>query len=161
MGDQISKMFRVQTKLKQTLKRDPTHQELAVELGLTPDRVEKMLRYARHPLSLDMSTSFEDDSVLGDFIEDQESIPPSLAAEESMLKQDLHQMLNRLPAREVQILKLRYGLTGGKRHTLQEVGEKLGVTRERIRQIESQALRRLRHPGIRKKLQSYLGHSKQ
>jgi len=157
MGDQVSKMFRVQHKLKQRLGRDPHTDELARALDVHPEKVENMLRVARHPLSLEMPTSVEDDAVLGDFIEDTESPAPSQMAEASMLQQDLREILEALPAREVRILQLRYGLSDGKRHTLQEVGDKMGVSRERVRQIESQALRRLRQPSIQYKLRGYLG----
>ena len=157
MGDQISKMFRIQYKLKQTLGRDPRVDEVADALEVTPEKVEHMLRIARHPLSLEMPTTFEDDSVLGDFIEDIESPAPPQMAEASLLRQDLDDILEVLPAREVRILQLRYGLSDGKRHTLQEVGDKMGVSRERVRQIESQALRRLRHPSVWHKLRGYLG----
>jgi len=156
MGDQVSKMFRIQHKLKQRLGRDPNIDEIAKALEVATEKVENMLRIARHPLSLEMPTSFEDDAVLGDFIEDTESQAPTQMAEANLLRQDLVDILEALPAREVRILQLRYGLTDGKRHTLQEVGDKMGVSRERVRQIESQALRRLRHPSIRYKLQAYL-----
>jgi len=157
MGDQVSKMFRVQHKLKQSLGRDPKNHEIAEALDITSEKVEHLLRIARHPLSLEMPTTFEDESVLGDFIEDIESPAPPQMAEDSLLRQDLVDVLTVLPAREVRILQLRYGLSGGKRHTLQEVGDKMGVSRERVRQIESQALRRLRHPSVFQKLRGYLG----
>ncbi|MFC1996179.1 sigma-70 family RNA polymerase sigma factor [Chloroflexota bacterium] len=157
MGDQISKMFRIQYKLKQTLGRDPSIDEIANALDITSEKVEHLLRIARHPLSLEMPTTFEDDSVLGDFIEDIESPAPPQMAEANLLRRDLDDILDVLPAREVRILQLRYGLTDGRRHTLQEVGDKMGVSRERVRQIESQALRRLRHPSVWHKLRGYLG----
>jgi RNA polymerase primary sigma factor len=157
MGDQVSKMFRVQYKLKQILGRDPIIEEIAEALGSTPERVENLLQIARHPLSLEMPTAFEDDTVLGDFIEDTEAPAPSHMAEANLLRQDLNDVLEVLPAREVRILQLRYGLSDGKRYTLQEVGDKMGVSRERVRQIESQALSRLRHPSVRHKLRGYLG----
>lgn len=157
MGDQVSKVFRVQHKLKQSLGRDPEIQEIAEALEITPEKVEHLLQIARHPLSLEMPTTFEDDSVLGDFIEDIQSPAPPQMAEDSLLHRDLVAVLEVLPAREVRILQLRYGLLGGKRHTLQEVGDKMGVSRERIRQIETQALRRLRHPSVYQKLRGYLG----
>jgi RNA polymerase primary sigma factor len=157
MGDQVSKMFRVQYKLKQSLGRDPKNDEIAEALEITTEKVEYLLRIARHPLSLEMPATFEDDSVLGDFIEDIESPAPSQMAESSLLRQDISNILEALPAREVRILQLRYGLLDGKCHTLQEVGDKMGVSRERIRQIESQALRRLRNPSVSHKLRGYLG----
>ena len=157
MGDQISKMFRVQYKLRQNLGRDPENAEVAEAVGITLEKVEYLLRIARHPLSLELPTVFEDDSVLGDFIEDIESPAPPQMAETSLLRQDLVDVLEVLPAREVRILQLRYGLADGRRHTLQEVGDKMGVSRERVRQIESQALSRLRNPSVCQKLRGYLG----
>jgi len=158
-GDQISKMFRVQYKLKQNLGRDPKIEEIAETLGVPPEKVENLLQIARHPLSLEMPTMYKDDAVLGDFIEDTESPTLSQTAEANLLRQDLIDVLEGLPAREVRILQLRYGLSDGKRHTLQEVGDKMGVSRERVRQIESQALRRLRHPSVCHRLRGYLGPS--
>jgi RNA polymerase primary sigma factor len=157
--DQVSKMFRIQYQLKQSLGRDPEIEDIAEALGVPPAKVENMLLIARHPLSLEMPAMFEDDSVLGDFIEDVESPSLSQTAEANLLRQDLVAVLGELPAREVRILQLRYGLSGGKRHTLQEVGDKMGVSRERVRQIESQALNRLRHPGVCHRLRDYLGSS--
>ena len=115
-----------------------------------------MSKDAEFPLSLDMPISMEGDSVLGDFIEDQESPDPDDLVTSTMLRQHLNQVLEMLPPREVQILRLRYGLTNGETHTLREVGIKIGVSRERIRQIEAQAMSRLRQPEIQHKLRSYL-----
>ncbi len=159
MGDQISKMFRTQHKLKQSLGRDPITEEVAEALGIAPSKVENMLQFARHPLSLEMPTTLEDDTVLGDFIEDTESPALAQTAEANLLHRDIIDVLEVLPAREERVLQLRYGLSDGKRHTLQEVGDKMGVSRERVRQIESQALRRLRHPSIQYRLRGYLGSS--
>jgi RNA polymerase primary sigma factor len=156
MGDQVSKVFRAQHRLKQSLGRDPEIQEIAETLEITPEKVEHLFQIAHHPLSLEMPTTFEDDSVLGDFIEDVQSPEPPQMAEETLLHRDLVAALEALPAREVRILQLRYGLMGGRRHTLQEVGDKMGVSRERVRQIETQALRRLRHPSVYHKLRGYL-----
>jgi RNA polymerase primary sigma factor len=157
MGDQVSRVFRTQHHLKQSLGRDPEIQEIAEALEITPEKVEHLFQISHHPLSLEMPTNFEDDSVLGDFIEDIQSPEPPQMAEEKLLHQDLFAALEALPAREVRILQLRYGLLGGRRHTLQEVGDKMGVSRERVRQIETQALRRLRHPSLYHKLRGYLG----
>ncbi len=112
---------------------------------------------ARRPLSLEMPTGDEEESVLGDFIEDEEITPPDEAATYNLLREHLREVLNGLPPREVRILQLRYGLLDGQAYTLEEVGRKVGVTRERVRQIEAQALNRLRHPSIRRKLRDYLG----
>ncbi|MGD2157571.1 MAG: sigma-70 family RNA polymerase sigma factor [Anaerolineales bacterium] len=157
MGDQISRMFRVQNKLKQILGRDPKIEELAEALDVTPSKVQHMIRVARHPLSLEMPTTTDGDAVLGDFIEDNESPDPDETATRNLLREHLGEVLETLPPREVRILRLRYGLPDGESHTLQEVGRKVGVSRERVRQIEAQALRRLRKPGIRRKLREYLG----
>jgi RNA polymerase primary sigma factor len=157
MGDQINKLLRVQHQLTQRLGRDPTVEELADELEVPPKKVENMIQVARRPLSLETPTDDEEDSVLGDFIEDDEASPPDDTATYNLLREHLGEVLNSLPPREVRILQLRYGLLDGQAYTLEEVGRKMGVTRERVRQIEAQALSRLRHPSIRRKLRDYLG----
>jgi len=157
MGDQINKLLRVQHQLTQRLGRDPSIEELADGLEVTPKKVENMIQVARRPLSLEMPTDDEEDSVLGDFIEDDEAAPPDDTATYNLLREHLTEVLNGLPPREVRILQLRYGLLDGQAYTLEEVGRKMGVTRERVRQIEAQALSRLRHPTIRRKLRDYLG----
>jgi len=157
MGDQINKLLRVQHQLTQRLGREPAVEELAQTLDVTPKKVENMIQVARRPLSLETPTDDEEDSVLGDFIEDDEAPPPDESATYNLLKVHLEDVLNGLPPREVRILQLRYGLLDGQAYTLEEVGRKMGVTRERVRQIEAQALSRLRHPIIRRKLRDYLG----
>ncbi|HHX08190.1 MAG TPA: sigma-70 family RNA polymerase sigma factor [Chloroflexi bacterium] len=157
MGDQINKLLRVQHQLTQKLGRDPSVEELAETLEVTPKKVENMIQVARRPLSLETPTDDEEDSVLGDFIEDDEAPPPDDTATYNLLKQHLVEVLDGLPPREVRILQLRYGLLDGQAYTLEEVGRKMGVTRERVRQIEAQALTRLRHPSVRRKLRDYLG----
>ncbi|MBL6966393.1 MAG: sigma-70 family RNA polymerase sigma factor [Anaerolineales bacterium] len=157
MGDQISRLFRTQHKLKQDLERDPTIEELANELAIPPDKVRYMFQVARRPLSLEMPTTIEGDAVLGDFIEDEETPSPDETTTHQILREQLEEVMEELPAREARILRLRYGIPDGKSHTLQEVGNKVGVSRERVRQIEAQALRRLRRPGVRRKLQDFLG----
>jgi RNA polymerase primary sigma factor len=157
MGDQINKLLRVQHQLTQKLGREPSVEELADALDVPPKKVENMIQVARRPLSLETPTDDEEDSVLGDFIEDDESPPPDETATYNLLRQHLEEVLNKLPPREVRILQLRYGLLDGQAYTLEEVGRKMGVTRERVRQIEAQALSRLRHPVIRRKLRDYLG----
>jgi RNA polymerase primary sigma factor len=156
MSDQLSKMFRVQHELTQKLGHPPSTEELATELDVPPSKIKRMLKTAQHPLSLDMPIIADEDSVLGDFIEDSETPAPDDTATHNLLRQQLEAILAALPAREARILQLRFGLQDGKRHTLQEVGEKMGVSRERVRQIESQALRRLRHPSTLHKLRGYL-----
>lgn len=157
MGDQINKLLRVQHQLTQRLGREPSVEELAEALDVPPRKVENMIQVARRPLSLETPTDDEEDSVLGDFIEDEEAPPPDDTATYNLLRQHLEEVLNTLPPREVRILQLRYGLLDGQAYTLEEVGRKMGVTRERVRQIEAQALSRLRHPSIRRKLRDYLG----
>jgi RNA polymerase primary sigma factor len=157
MGDQINKLLRVQHQLTQRLGRDPTVDELAVALEVTPQKVENMIQVARRPLSLETPTDDEEDSVLGDFIQDEEVPAPDETATYNLLKEHLDVVLSGLPPREVRILQLRYGLLDGQAYTLEEVGRKMGVTRERVRQIEAQALSRLRHPAIRRRLREYLG----
>lgn len=157
MGDQINKLLRVQHQLTQRLGREPSVDELAVALEVPPKKVENMIQVARRPLSLETPTDDEEDSVLGDFIEDVETAPPDDSATYNLLREHLEEVLNSLPPREVRILQLRYGLLDGQAYTLEEVGRKMGVTRERVRQIEAQALSRLRHPSIRRKLRDYLG----
>ncbi len=157
MGDQINKLLRIQHQLTQRLGREPSVEELAEALDVPPKKVENMIQVARRPLSLETPTDDEEDSVLGDFIEDDEAPPPDDTATYNLLRQHLEEVLNGLPPREVRILQLRYGLLDGQAYTLEEVGRKMGVTRERVRQIEAQALSRLRHPVIRRKLRDYLG----
>jgi RNA polymerase primary sigma factor len=157
MGDQINKLLRVQHQLTQRLGRDPTVDELAEALDVTLQKVENMIQVARRPLSLETPTDDEEDSVLGDFIQDEEVPAPDETATYNLLREHLENVLDSLPPREVRILQLRYGLLDGQAYTLEEVGRKMGVTRERVRQIEAQALSRLRHPAIRRRLREYLG----
>jgi RNA polymerase primary sigma factor len=156
MGDQINKLLRVSHQLTQRLGRDPSTDELADALTVAPKKVENMIQVARRPLSLETPTDEDEDSVLGDFIQDEESLAPAEAVTQNLLREHLAEVLNMLPPREVRILQLRYGLLDGQSYTLEEVGRKMGVTRERVRQIEAQALSRLRHPSHRRKLADYL-----
>ena len=157
MGDQINKLLRTQHQLTQKLGRDPSVEELAIALDVLPKKVENMIQVSRRPLSLETPTDNEDDSVLGDFIEDNEIPAPDETATYNLLREHLEMVMDSLPPREVRILQLRYGLLDGQAYTLEEVGRKMGVTRERVRQIEAQALSRLRHPTIKRKLRDYLG----
>jgi RNA polymerase primary sigma factor len=157
MGDQINKLLRIQHQLTQRLGRDPGVEELAEALEVSPQKVENMIQVARRPLSLETPTDDEEDSVLGDFIQDEEIPAPDDTATYNLLREHLTVVLDGLPPREVRILQLRYGLLDGQSYTLEEVGRKMGVTRERVRQIEAQALSRLRHPAVRRKLREYLG----
>jgi RNA polymerase primary sigma factor len=156
MGDQINKLIRTSHKLTQDLGREPTVQELADALQVPLRKAEQMIKVARRPLSLETPTDDEADSVLGDFVEDVESPEPVEMVTSRMLRDQLNHILSSLPPREVRILQMRYGLVDGETYTLEEVGKKLGVTRERVRQIEAQALSRLRHPTHSRKLREFL-----
>jgi RNA polymerase primary sigma factor len=156
MGDQINKLLRTTHRLTQELGREPSPDEMAHALDLATDKVENMLQVARRPLSLELPIDDEGDSELGDFIENDEAIAPADVVSSGILRDLLREVLEDLPPREVRILQMRYGLVDGKTYTLEEVGQKLGVTRERIRQIEVQALSRLRHPAHARKLRDFL-----
>jgi len=156
MGDQINRLLRTSHQLTQRLGRDPSTEELAEALMVSPKKVENMIQVARRPISLETPTDEEEDSVLADFIEDQDSPAPADTVTKNLLREQLRDVLHTLPPREVRILQLRYGLHDGQSYTLEEVGRKMGVTRERVRQIEAQALSRLRHPSHRRKLADYL-----
>jgi len=156
MGDQINKLMRLQQQLAQELGREPTPEELAEAMGIPRARAEQLLQMARQPLSLETPTDDEEESVLGDFIEDRGTASPAEAVSQQMLREILHEALATLSPREARILQLRYGLADGRPYTLEEVGRKLGVTRERVRQIEAQALARLRHPTYARKLREFL-----
>jgi len=156
MGDQVSRMLRTQHQLKQKLSRDPSIEELAEALDVPPKKVEEMIKLARYPLSLQMPIGDEEDDTLGDFIEDDSIPTPDTTAANNLLHEHLESVLDMLPPREARILQLRYGLVDGQYLTLNEVGRKMGVTRERVRQIEAQALRRLRTPSIQRALRPYL-----
>ena len=156
MGDQINKLLRTTHRLTQELGREPTPEEMAGALDLATEKVETMLQVARRPLSLELPIDEEGDSELGDFIENDEAAAPADVVSSSILRDLLQDVLEDLPPREVRILQMRYGLVDGETYTLEEVGKKLGVTRERIRQIEVQALSRLRHPAHARKLRDFL-----
>lgn len=156
MGDQVSRMLRTQHQLKQKFSREPTIEELAEALEVPQKKVEEMIKLARYPLSLQMPIGDEEDDTLGDFIEDDTIPAPDTTAANNLLHEHLDSVLDMLPPREARILQLRYGLVDGQYLTLNEVGRKMGVTRERVRQIEAQALRRLRTPNIQRALRPYL-----
>ena len=156
MGDQINKLIRVSHSLTQELGREPNPEELAGAMQVPVKKAEQMIQVARRPISLETPTDEDEDSVLGDFIMDEDSVAPVDAVTMNMLREQITEILNSLPPREVRILQLRYGLVDGQSYTLEEVGKKLGVTRERVRQIEAQALSRLRHPTHARKLRDYL-----
>lgn len=156
MVETINKLIRVSRQLLQVYGREPTPEEIAVEMGLTVEKVREIQKIAQEPVSLETPIGEEDDSHLGDFIPDDDVLPPAEAAAFSMLKEQLMEVLNTLTEREQKVLKLRFGLEDGRARTLEEVGKEFEVTRERIRQIEAKALRKLRHPSRSKKLKDYL-----
>lgn len=156
MYEQINRLTRTSRQLVQELGRDPTTEEIAEELGVTPRKVEHIMRVSQRPLSLEMPVGEEEDSYLGDFIEDEDADSPQDAAGQQLLREVIDEIFASLTPREVRILQLRFGLVDGYCYTLEEVGKKFGVTRERIRQIEAQALSRLRHPSRSRKLRDYL-----
>lgn len=156
MVETINKLIRVQRQLLQEYGREPTPEEVAKEMELTPEKVREILKIAQEPVSLETPIGEEDDSHLGDFIEDQEALAPSDAAAYELLKEQLEDVLDTLTDREENVLRLRFGLDDGRTRTLEEVGKVFGVTRERIRQIEAKALRKLRHPSRSKRLKDFL-----
>jgi RNA polymerase primary sigma factor len=156
MGDQVNRLLRATNSLTQELGRKPTDAELAEALDVAREKIEDMKQVAQLPLSLETPTNEEEDSVLGDFIEDEAAEAPAEAASEALMFQGLREALESLPPRESVVLQLRYGLVDARAHTLEEVGQKLGVTRERARQIEAQAIRRLQNPEIRQKLGDFV-----
>ena len=156
MYEQINRLARVSRQLVQELGRDPTVEEIAEELGVSPKKVERTSKVSQRPLSLEMPVGEEDDSFLGDFIEDSDAPSPTDQASLQLLRDQIEEIFVSLTPREVRILQLRFGLVDGYSYTLEEVGKKFGVTRERIRQIEAQALGRLRHPSRSRKLRDFL-----
>lgn len=156
MGDQLNRMRRVQLQLLQELGREPKIDELAHGMDTTPDKVENLLEISRRPVSLETPIDDEGDSTFGDFVEDSSSPAPSEEVATHLLHVQLQQALDKLPAREAQILRLRYGLADGRVYTLEEVGQTIGVTRERVRQLEAQALNRLRQSSAHVILKDYL-----
>mgnify|MGYP000566115989 CR=1 FL=1 len=155
MVETINKMVRVLGKLQQQYGREPTAQEVAEAMDLTPEKVREITKILPHPISLDSPVGDDQDTMLGDFIEDEAAQDLEEAAARALLKEQMHNILKSLTPRERRVLQLRFGLENGRYHTLAEIGEKLGVTRERIRQIEAKALRKLRHPSRSKKLRAY------
>jgi len=156
MGDQLNRMRRVQLRLLQELGREPTIQEMAVGMETTPDKVENLLEIARRPVSLETPIDDDGDSTFGDFVEDVSSPAPADEVASTLLQEQLEGALDRLPLREAAILRLRYGLYDGRVYTLEEVGQTIGVTRERVRQLEAQALNRLRQSSAHVILRDYL-----
>lgn len=156
MVETINKLIRVSRQLLQELGREPTPEEIAAEMELSVEKVREIMKIAQEPVSLETPIGEEDDSHLGDFIEDQEALAPADAAAYELLKEQLEDVLDTLTEREENVLRLRFGLDDGRTRTLEEVGKVFGVTRERIRQIEAKALRKLRHPSRSKRLKDFL-----
>src|SRR5690625_983365 len=156
MVETINKLIRSQRQLLEAVGRDPTPEEIGEEMEITPDKVRDILKISQEPVSLETPIGEEDDSHLGDFIEDQEAISPSDHTSYELLKEQLEDVLGTLTDREENVLRLRFGLDDGRTRTLEEVGKVFGVTRERIRQIEAKALRKLRHPSRSKQLKDFL-----
>jgi RNA polymerase primary sigma factor len=156
MGDRISKMLRTRHQLTQKLGREPTAEELSETMEEQPSKVLDMIRYAQRAISLDLPIDNNDDTVIGDFIENEDAPNPVKTTELDLLREHLWEMLEKLPAREVRVLQLRYGLKGGRTHTLSAIGEKMGISRERVRQIEAQAKNRLLTLGLQYNFADYL-----
>ena len=156
MVETINKLIRVQRQLLQEHGRDPKPEELAKEMDMPEEKIREIMKIAQEPVSLETPIGEEEDSHLGDFIPDDDAQAPAEAAAYSLLKEQLEDVLDTLNEREQKVLKLRFGLDDGRPRTLEEVGKEFDVTRERIRQIEAKALRKLRHPSRSKKLKDYL-----
>ena len=156
MVETINKVIRVSRQLLQELGHDPSAEEIAEEMGMAVDKVRDILKIAQEPVSLETPIGEEEDSHLGDFIPDEDASEPSEAASFSLLKEQLMTVLDTLTPREKKVLELRFGIVDGRTRTLEEVGKEFNVTRERIRQIEAKALRKLRHPSRSKKLKDFL-----
>ncbi len=155
MVETINRLIKISRQLLQELGRDPSVEEIAAEMGLTPEKVREVIKISQEPISLETPIGEEEDSHLGDFIEDQEAVAPAEAASVMLLKEKMQDVLQNLTERERKVLVLRFGLEDGHQRTLEEVGQEFGVTRERIRQIEAKALRKLRHPSRGKALKDY------
>ncbi len=156
MVETINKLIRISRKLMQKLGRDPTAEEIAEQMEITPEKVREIWKISQKTTSLETPIGDEDDSQLGDFIEDTKQMSPYEMTSQRLLRENIEEVLSALSEREAKVLEMRFGLNGQKPMTLEEVGREFGVTRERIRQIEAKALRKLKHPSKRKKLQDYL-----
>ena len=156
MVETINKLIRTSRRLSQEYGREPTSEEIGKGMGIFPEKVREIIKISQEPVSLEMPIGEEEDSHLGDFIEDRSTMPPVEAASLNLLKDQVEEVLSTLTPRERRVLQLRFGLEDGRSRTLEEVGKEFGVTRERIRQIEAKALRKLRHPSRSKKLKDYL-----
>ncbi len=157
MVETINKLVRTQRQLIQELRREPLPEEVAARMGITVEKVQNIQKVAQEPISLENPVGEEEDSTLGDFIPDQDTLTPLEFTSKEMLKRELDEVLETLTDREEKVLRMRFGLLDGRTRTLEEVGKEFGVTRERIRQIEAKALRKLRHPSRSKKLKDFMG----
>ena len=156
MVETIHKVTKVSRQMLQEKGREVSATEVAKEMNMNPDKVREILKIAQDPISLETPVGEEEDSHIGDFIEDQESPAPAEAASYELLREQLNEVLHTLTPREEAVLRLRFGLEDGRQRTLEEVGQQFNITRERIRQIEAKALRKLRHPSRSRKLRDYL-----
>jgi len=156
MVETINKLLRVSRRLVQERGQEPSSKEIGEEMELSSQKVREIVKVSQLPLSLESPIGEEEDSHLGDFIEDRNALPPADAASKQLLKEQIDAVLHSLTPREQRVLQLRFGLEDGRSRTLEEVGKEFGVTRERIRQIEAKALRKLRHPSRSRKLKDYL-----
>jgi RNA polymerase primary sigma factor len=156
MVETINKLLRVSRRLAQEYGQEPTSKDIGKEMEMSPDKVREIVKVAQLPISLESPIGQEEDSHLGDFIEDRDALPPVDAASKQLLKEQIDEVLSSLTPREQRVLQLRFGLEDGRSRTLEEVGQEFSVTRERIRQIEAKALRKLRHPSRSRKLKDYL-----
>ena len=156
MVEQINKLTRVQREMLQELGREPTPEELAKELDMTPEKVVEIQGYAREPVSLETTIGDDQDSNLGDFIEDADAPIAAEVVSYGLMQEQLNEVLRTLTDREAAVVKMRFGLVDGQPRTLDEIGREFGLTRERIRQIESKTLSKLRHPSRSQKLRDYL-----
>ena len=157
MVETINKLARIQRQLTLELNREPSEEELAKKMNISVDKIKDIYKISQEPVSLETPIGEEDDSHLGDFIKDERNVSPEEYATNEMLKDEIAEVLLTLTEREEKVIRLRFGLEDGKSRTLEEVGQMFGVTRERIRQIEAKALRKLRHPSRSRKLKDYMG----
>jgi RNA polymerase primary sigma factor len=156
MVETINKLMRTSRRLVQEYGREPTSEEIGRDMDVSPEKVREILKISQEPVSLETPIGEEEDNHLGDFIEDRGAVAPAEAASYQLLKEQVEDVLDTLNLRERRVLQLRFGLEDGRSRTLEEVGKEFGVTRERIRQIEAKALRKLRHPSRSKKLRDFL-----
>jgi len=156
MVETINRLIRISRRLLQDLGREPTSEEIAAQMEITPEKVREIIKVSQEPVSLETPIGEEEDSHLGDFIEDHTALAPAEAASHQLLKEQVEDVLDSLTERERKVLQLRFGLDDGRSRTLEEVGKEFHVTRERIRQIEAKALRKLRHPSRSRKLKAFM-----